>query len=195
MQQRKAYRQVPDFNLIPPEYLPPVIFSRRYLLRLLLVLVIAAAVFFIQSALQETSAIESDTATVREQLLDIAAQFDAANAQRGEADRLTADVEALRSAGEALESEWAELTTEHADWPEIMAALFQRPGGVELNTITKVDATHVDVTGSASDYGALLQYRAALQRSRVISRIISLRSLRAESSVSFSLSVEVMEGK
>lgn len=192
MQQRKVYHQVPNFNLIPLEYRRPTISFHRLAVRLLLVLVIVAEVFFIQNLYQEKSTLEVAVDSARQEIQQIEKKLAEVNAKKDEAKKLEATIEALKKEGEALE----ELGMKQADWHQVMAALFQsRSQGVELSSV-KQNGARVNVTGIASNYAALLEYRHALLASPAISQIIFLKSEKAGLSISFSLAIEVkMEGK
>ncbi|MFH0768214.1 MAG: PilN domain-containing protein [Chloroflexota bacterium] len=194
MQPRKIYRQVPNFNLIPLEYQKPTISFQRFSLRLLLVLVIAAEVFFITNLYQEKSTLEAAIDSTQQEIHQIEERLAVANAERDKAKELETTVEALKKEHQALEDDWSELAIKQADWPQVMAALFQsKPQGVNLSSV-KQDGTRVDATGTTSDYAALLGYRRVLLASPAISQIVSLKSEKAETSISFALTVEVKIG-
>ena len=182
-QPRRLYRQVPNFNFVPPEYQKPTIFSRRLLLRLLIITIIAAELFFIWNLYQEESSLE--------------AAIDSAQLQIQQTEDKIAIVKAekeLKKERQALQDDWKTLTAGQADWPQILSALLKsKPGEIELSSL-KQDGKLINANGTASSYASLLQYRSALLSSPAISQIVSLDSKLSNGSVSFSLSVEIAGG-
>lgn len=179
-QLRRLYRQVPNFNFVPPEYQKPTIFSRRLLLRLLIIVVIAAELFFIWNLYQEKSSLEAAIDSAQLHIQQTEDKIAIVNAE----EELKKEQQALQGA----------LTAIHADWPQIMLAFLEsKPGGVELSWL-KQEGDLMNVSGTASSYASLLEYRSALLGSPAISQIISLNSKVDNSSVTFSLSVEIQRG-
>lgn len=184
MQQKKNYRQVPNFNFIPPEYQKPAVFTRRFSLRLLFVLVIVAEVFFIQNLYQEKLTLEESVDSIQQKIQQVEEKTNIVNTE-----------EALKQEHQVREDTWRELRTNQADWPGITSALFlSKPQGVTLFSI-KQDGGRVIATGITSDYAALIRYHRVLQSSPAISQIISLTSKIAESSISFTIDIEVKMGE
>ncbi|MDO8688131.1 MAG: hypothetical protein Q7K41_06035, partial [Dehalococcoidales bacterium] len=68
MQPRKAYRQVPNFNLIPSEYQKPTVSGRRLGLRILLFVVIVAEILYIQKFYWDKLTIEAANTSTRQQI-------------------------------------------------------------------------------------------------------------------------------
>ncbi len=183
MKQREDYRQVPNFNLIPLEYQKPTISLQRFSLRVLLVLVIVAEVFFITNLYLEKSVLDTAIDSTRQKIGSIGAKVDLVKAR-----------EALEQERRALEADWGELTMKQADWPQVLVALFQsKPRGVRLSSV-KQDGSRLNVTGTASDYKTLVEYHHVLLASPAISQIVSLTSMQEGSAISFSLVIEVKGG-
>ena len=180
MQQRRIYRQVPNFNLLPAEYQRATTSVRRLSIRVLLGLVIVVELFLLWNLYQEKPTIEASIDSTQQQLRQIEQKVAIVN-----------DIKALESGRPVLVNDWKGLTLKQADWAQVMAALVQsRPQGVEL-ALVKRDGMQVIVTGTASDYATLNKYRSALLSSSAISQIIFLNSAQVEPSISFSLAVEV----
>ncbi len=192
--QRQDYRRVPNPNFIPPEYRTRILPSRQLSLRLLLVVMIAGGAFIVTNLYQQRSALQASIASAQQKVQQADKNLAAANAKKEEAKKLQATIEALKNQYEVMKQDWG-LGKEQADWPRVMATLFHsKPEGVQLRSVAKQETTQVTVAGTAMDYAALLQYRDQLLSSPVISRVISLSSSKAESSVSFSLVAEVKTG-
>ncbi len=182
-QTRRFYCQVPNFNLVPPQYRKPTMFSPRLLLRLLITTIIAAELLFIWNLYQEKPS------------LGIA--IDSARLQIQQTEDKIAIVSAgkdLKKERQAFQDDWKALTANQTDWPQILSAFLKsKPGGIELSSL-KQDGELVNANGTASDYASLLQYRSALLGSPAISQIISLDSRAVNGSVAFSMSVETEGG-
>lgn len=182
-QPRRFYRQVPNFNLVPPEYRKPTIFSPRLLLRLLITTIIAAELFFIWNLYQEKSSLEMAIDSAQLQIQQTEDKIAIVSAEKN-----------LKKERQALQDDWKALTAKQTDWPQILSAFLKsKPGGIELSSL-KQDGELVNANGTASDYPALLQYRSTLLGSPAISQIISLNSRTVNGSVAFSLSVEIERG-
>ncbi len=194
MQQRKDYRQVPNFNLIPLEYRKPTISFRRLLPRLLLALVIAIEVSFLPSLYLEKSTLKSTMATTQQRMQQIEGQLASVDAKKQEAAQLLATIETLKKERETLETDGKELKIKQADWSKVMAAFFQQSPGVKLQSMIQQGTTQVTAKGTASSYAALLDYRRLLLASPAVSRIIYFASAKAEATISFSLEVEIKIG-
>ncbi|MFH0768720.1 MAG: hypothetical protein V1932_04035 [Chloroflexota bacterium] len=182
-QLRRLYRQVPNFNLVPPEYQKPAIFSRRFLLRLLVIAIVAAELFAIWNLYQEKSSLEADIASAQLQIQHTEDKVATVNAEKE-----------LKKERQALQDDWETLTMGQADWPQILSAFLKsKPEGVELSSL-KQEAGLINANGTASNYASLLQYRSTLLGSPAISQIVSFNSRVSDGSISFSLSVEIAGG-
>ena len=182
-QPRRLYRQVPNFNFVPPEYQKPPIFSRRLLLRLLIITIIAAELFFIWNLYQEESSLGAAIGSAQLQIQQTEDKIAIVNAEKE-----------LKKERQALQDDWKALTARQADWPQILSAFLKfKPGGIELSLL-KQDGELMNANGTTSDYASLLQYRSALLGSPAISQIVSLNSRVVNGSVAFSLSVEIERG-
>lgn len=197
MQQRKDYRRVPNFNLMPLEYQRPAIPLKRLALRILLVLVIAVEVLFIPNLYQQKSSLEAAIELAQRNMQQIDNKIAAmANVQGKDAAALAAALKALREKVGGLENDWNALGMEQPNWSAVIAAFYQsKPGGVQLTSVNQ-SAGLVTVTGTASDYPTLVDYYHGLLTSPVLSRINLLKSASAGASIAFSLEVAVrMVGK
>lgn len=182
-QTRRLYRQVPNFNLVPPEYQKPPIFSRRLLLRVVVVAIIAAELFAIWNLYQGKASLEEAINSAQLQTQQTEDKVAIVNAENE-----------LKKERQALQDDWKTLTAGQADWPQILSALLKsKPGEIELSSL-KQDGKLINAKGTASSYTSLLQYRSALLGSPTISQIVSLDSKLSNGSVSFSLSVEIAGG-
>ncbi len=176
MQPRKFYRQVPNFNLVPPEYQKPAIFSRRLLVRLLIIAIIAAELFFIWSLYQEKPMLEATIQQTKDKIAIVNAEKEVKNEQQ------------------ALQNDWKAVTAGQADWPQILSVFLEsKPGGIELSLLKQAGES-LNANGAASNYASLLEYRSTLLASPAISQIISLNSNGDNVSIAFSLSVEIKRG-
>ncbi|MDP2919564.1 MAG: PilN domain-containing protein [Dehalococcoidia bacterium] len=197
MQQRKDYRRVPNFNLVPLEHRKPTVSFRRLSLRFLLVIVIVAEAFLIRNLNQQKSSLEAaiDTAQRKMQQIDKEIAI-IANVQGKDAATLEAALKALRERVGGLDKDWKALGMEQPNWSAVIAIFYQsKPGGVQLTSLNQ-SAERVTATGTASDYRTLLDYYYGILASPLISQITLLKSASAGSSVSFSLEVVVrMTGK
>lgn len=193
MQQKKIYRQVPNFNLIPAEYQKPTISFQRFLLRLLLILIIIVDVSFISILYNNKSTSKAAIDSTQQKIQQMEEQLATINAGNTGAKELEATIEALRQERLVVEDDWKALTTQ-ADWSRVMTAFFlSKPQGVRLSSVVQ-DGVRVNATGTVSDYATLIEYRRLLLASPAISRIISLQSSKVETTISFSLAVEVKMG-
>ncbi len=180
-QPRKLYRQVPNFNLVPPEYQKPTVFSRRFLLRLLVIAIIAAELFAIWNLYQEKSSLEAAIDSAQLRIQQTEAKIAIVNSEKE-----------LKKERQALQDDWKTLTAGQADWQQILSAFLKsKPEGIELSSLKQAGRL-INADGTASDYASLLQYRSALLGSPSISQIISLNSGVSSGSISFSLSVEIV---
>ncbi len=174
MEQKKAYRHVPNINFIPLEYQIPTVSIWRLSLRVLLAIMIVVELLLIPNLYKEKSTIKANVDSAQQKIQQIDKILEAANTKKEE------------------EQYREELGIKQVDWPQVMTTFFQsQPQGVELQNITNQGTTQVSVTGTAVDYATLASYQKKLLSSPVISRIISLRSNKSGSSVSFSLVAEV----
>ena len=181
---RRLYRQVPNFSFVPPEYQKPNVLSRRLLLRLFIIAVIAVELFFIWNLYQEKVSLE---AAIDSSQLQIQ--------QTEDKNAIVNAVKELRKERQALQDNWKTLTVRQADWPQILSSFLKsKPGGIELSLLTQ-DGELMNANGTASDYASLLQYRSALLGSPAISQIISLDSRVVNGSITFSLSVKIEGGE
>ncbi len=192
--QRQDYRRVPNPNFIPPEYRTRILPSRQLSLRLLLVVMIAGGAFIVTNLYQQRSALQASIESAQRKVQQADKNLAAANAKKEDAKKLQATLEALKTQNEAIKQDWA-LAMERTDWSQVMATLFHsKSEGVRLLSITKQGTTQVTVAGTAVDYVALLRFRDELLAAPIVARVISLSSNKAESSLSFSLVVEVKTG-
>ncbi len=189
--QRQDYRRVPNPNFIPPEYRTRLLPSRKLMLRILLVVMIAGGAFIVTNLYQQRSALQASIESAQQKVQQADKDLAAANAKKEDATKLQATLEALKTQNEATRQDWA-LAMDRADWSRVMATLFQSESeDVQLRSITTQGNNQVTVAGTAVDYVALLLFQNKLQASPIISRVISLSSNKAESSLSFSLVAEV----
>jgi len=188
------YRQVPNFNLIPPEYRRTTTSISRILLRLLLVIVIAIEALFIQTLYQEKLILDADAHSIQQKIQHVEESLTIVNAEREEAKELETAIEALRQEHQALEDDLEQLRITQPDWPQVLDALFQsKCEGVQLSMV-KLNETQVNATGAVPNYMTLIKYRNTLLTSPTINRIVSLVSTQSESSIFFSLVAEVEMG-
>ena len=192
--QRKDYRGVPNLNFIPLEYRRRILPSWQMLVRLQLVWMIVVGAFIVTNLYQQRSALQASMDSAQRKIQQADRNLAAANAKKEEAKKLQATIESLKNQNEVMKQDWG-LVVGQADWSRVMAALFHsKPEDVQLRSVTKQETMRVTVAGTAVDYATLLQYRNQLLSSPVISRVISLSSSKAASSVSFSLVAEVKPG-
>ena len=183
-QPRRVYRQVPNFSFVPPEYQKPTIFSRRLLLRLLIIAVIAAELFIVRNLYQDKSSFEAAIDSAQLQIQQTEAKIAIVNAE-----------EELKKERQALQDNRRALTARQADWPQILSAFLKsKPGGIELFTLLTQGEEMMNANGTASNYASLLQYRITLLDSPAISQIVSLNTSVVNDSITFSLSVEIKRG-
>lgn len=190
MQPRKDYRQVPNFNFIPPEYRRPTLSPQRLSLRLLLVLVIVAEVFFVQNLYQQKSTLQAAINSTQQKI----AQVEERIAKIANVSGSEATIKALRQEWEILERDRKELGMEQPNWSQVMSTFFQsQPKGVALDSIQQLTGV-VNITGTALNYPALIEYYRKLLVSPVISSINQLKSERVGGVIAFSFEVVVKAG-
>ncbi|MBI2860802.1 MAG: hypothetical protein HYX91_04765 [Chloroflexi bacterium] len=189
--QQRSYRQVPNFNFIPPEYLKRPVSYRRYLLQTALIALVLVEVFFIWGVRQDGAALQSGIDSARQQVRGVEEQMAKVNADKEEAKKLQSALDELEKERAALAKAQSELGIgQGPDWPGILAVLLQaKPAGIELVSVKNNDY-RVDVTGTAPDLATLLKYRQLLLDSAAVSRLIMLRSSAGANSLSFSLAFE-----
>lgn len=194
---RKHYRGIPNFNLIPLEYRMASVSLRRLSFLLLLILLIATTVWFIQDLYQERAGRRAAIEALQGDISAIEAQLEVASAARDEAAELLTTIRGMKEQHQGLlnqrQQDWRELGVNPAEWHRVVAAVFRSPlFGVELSSIV-VQRMEVALSGTAPDILALLRYRQGLLADPTISRIVSFNSEVVEGTVSFSLVARISE--
>ncbi len=190
MQPRKAYRQVPNFNLIPSEYQKPTVSGRRLGLRLLLFVVIVAEILYIQKFYWEKLNLEAANTSTQQQIQKLEEKVNIVNS----ATALEQERQGLEQEGQTLKTDWGQLLATQADWPRVLTALFQsQPQDIQLSSVMQ-DGDRLNIAGTASSYTALVEYRRALLTYPALVQIISMQSSKGESTISFSMGIRLKIG-
>jgi Tfp pilus assembly protein PilN len=143
MAQQQAMRAI---NILPREYRQPLITWRE--VALLLVVLLAGAVFYLmaQSYQEEQRA----TAGLQLEKDQTAAQLRAAQPRIDEANKLNADIEALRKELGQAQSTTEVITGKTANWDGLLTELFDKaPPGMDLTAVYQQEGDLV-VEGSTS---------------------------------------------
>ncbi|MBI2830429.1 MAG: PilN domain-containing protein [Chloroflexi bacterium] len=194
MEQRKAYRRVPNFNFIPPEYRMPTISLRRLSFRAVLVLIAVIEILVVQSLYAERSSIKANTDAAQRKTRQIEKRMETVNVNKQEAVKLQATIDALKKYQETTELSQKELGLEQVNWARVMNTFFQsKPEGVTLQRIAKQER-QVSITGTAADYATLVNYQKKLLSSSVFSKVVFPRADKSGASVTFSMIAEVKAG-
>ncbi|MBI2851825.1 MAG: hypothetical protein HYX84_01800 [Chloroflexi bacterium] len=191
MNQKQNYRQVPNLNFIPLEFQRRLLPSRAMLVRVSLAALIGVGILINGFLYMENLAVKADTDAAQERIEQANSKLEAANLRRGDAAKIQADIDALQKEALSLKEEWRELQAGQG-WPEVLSAVFgARTSGVDLNSVTKQGISQVAISGNATSYSAVLEYRNQLLTSKEISRIVSLTSEKEGASFSFSVVAQI----
>ena len=149
------WRQVPKVNILSRESPPS---SKSQFTRILLIILLLAAVFAIYIQNRVIGAAEENIESGQSQLRSVQRQLSAAES---EVDPVKAQIQSLKNQRKAAGDEFQLVTTGLIDWHEALGALLGiQAAGVTFSSVSTSPGGEVILEGQATDSGAISQLPA-----------------------------------